>query len=108
MAVVDVWLVSAFLWPVCGSVFKIRFADRVIKEGRMSDEYMPRNEGTSFSATVSGRVHYQKSAENCDVYIFEVKQTRVSFGKWLVKLMLRSYIVLVGERNMTPRRRGRV
>ena len=34
---------------VCGYVFMIRFTERVIEGGRMSDGYTPRNEGTSFS-----------------------------------------------------------
>ena len=34
---------------VCGSVFTIRVAERVIEGGRMSDGYTPRNEGRSFS-----------------------------------------------------------
>ena len=32
---------------------------------------------------------------------FEIKQTRDSFGKWLVKLKFHSYIALVGEGNVT-------
>ena len=35
------------------------------------------------------------------VVIFEVQQTRDSFGNWLVKLKFYSYIALVGERNVT-------
>ena len=35
------------------------------------------------------------------VIIFEVQQTRDSFGKWLVKPKIQSYIALVGERNVT-------
>ena len=35
---------------VCGSVFTIRVADRVIQGGgKMSDGYTTRNEGTSFN-----------------------------------------------------------
>ena len=34
---------------VCGSVFTIRVAERVIEGSRMSDGYTPRNEGTSCS-----------------------------------------------------------
>ena len=37
------------------------------------------------------------------VVIFEVQQTRDSFGKWLVKLKIQSYIALVVERNVTLR-----
>jgi hypothetical protein len=35
------------------------------------------------------------------VIIFEVLQTRDSFGKWPVKPKFQSYIALVGERNVT-------
>jgi hypothetical protein len=35
------------------------------------------------------------------VIIFEVQQTRDSFGKWLVKLKFHSYTALVGEPNVT-------
>jgi hypothetical protein len=35
------------------------------------------------------------------VIIFEVQQTRDSFGKFLVKLEFHSYIALVGERNVS-------
>ena len=33
--------------------------------------------------------------------VFELKQTRESFGKWLVKLKFKSYIALMGDRNVT-------
>ena len=93
---------------VCESVFTIGVLGRVIEGGRMSDGYTPRNEGTSFSVQSICAVSIIKSLlKQCtaDLYaqviIFEVQQTRDSFGKWLVKPKFQSYIALVGKRNVT-------
>ena len=76
----------------------------------MSDGYMPRNEGTSFSVQSICSVSIIKVCGNSAQFIYpdtvvilEVQQTRDSFGKWLVKLKFHFYIALVGERNVNLR-----
>ena len=92
---------------VCGTAFTIRVAERLIR-GRMSDGYTPRNEGIPLECEVSAPCPFLKFCGNSaqliythKVIIFEVQQTRHSFGQWLVKLKFHSYISLVGERNVT-------
>jgi len=73
----------------------------------MSDGYTRRNEATPFSVqSISAASIIKSLRKQCavDLYhtiIFEVQQTRDSFGMWLLKLKFQSYIALVRERNMT-------
>ena len=97
---------SSFI--LCGSVYKIRVAERIIEEAEYLADSRLKMRARPLACKVSATCKLSKAGGNSaqliyphTVIIFEVQQTRDSFGKWLVKLKFHSYISLVEERNVT-------